>query len=171
MTRKRFFSFFIALIVLTNFYGCNAKNVVEDASENIKQGTESNKSNSIDLVDKVKDTPMNYSKDEFKKDLENKGLKAEKLDTTKPYFSVKSEDYKIVGGSLSVYEYEASEKDKIINDLKTVSDNGTVINGTKISWSKAPHIYNKGRVVVIYDGNNESTLSSLKEILGEPLIG
>lgn len=171
MVKKRIFSFLITLIVLISFCGCNAKNAIEDASENIKQGSENTKSNSTDLIEKIKDTPMDYSKDEFKKDLDNKGLKAEKLDSTKPFFSVKSEDYKIVGGSLSVYQYETSDKDKIISDMKTISDNGTVINGTKISWSKAPHIYKKGRVVVIYDGDNESTLTSLKEILGEPLIG
>jgi hypothetical protein len=173
MIKKGTFSLILAfsLAIMTSLYGCNAKKTIEDASDNIKQGSENTVKNSVDLVEKIKDTSMEYGKEDFKKDLDKKGVKTETSDTTKPYFSVKSEDYKIVGGSLSVYEYDVNGKDKLLKDIGTIAENGTVINGTKISWSKAPHIYKKGRVVVIFDGDDEVTLTSLKDILGEPLIG
>ncbi|MBD7911546.1 MULTISPECIES: hypothetical protein [Clostridium] len=173
MFKERKFALFTIVVLLISllFSGCNAKNTIEDAGKNIKQGTEKVSEDAKDIVSKIKDESMGYSKDELKKELAKKGITLEKQDTTSPYFSVKSEDYKIVGGSLIIYEYNLEDKEKIISDLKTVTENGSVINGTKINWLKAPHIYKKGRVVVIYDGDDEAIKTNLKEILGEPLLG
>ena len=84
--------------------------------------------------------------------------------------SVENDDYTINGDRLSIYEYDESAKSTLEGDLKSITDNGMMINGNKTSWTKAAHIYKKGRLVVIYDGNNESILTTLKEVLGEPLL-
>jgi hypothetical protein len=161
----------IIMSIFLSFYGCNVRNTIEDISGNVNQGTKKISEDAKDIVSKIKDNSMKYSKEDFKNDLKKKGITTEKMDSTRPYFSVPSEDYKILGGSITIYEYKPEDKDKIISDLKTITENGTVINGTKISWLKAPHLYKKGRIVVIYDGDNESILTNLKDLLGNSLLG
>ena len=63
------------------------------------------------------------------------------------------------------------DSEKLMNDLKTITNNGATINGKAITWTAAPHVYKKGRIIVIYDGSNETTLTDLKDILGDPILG
>ena len=89
----------------------------------------------------------------------------------KSYFSAKNTDYIINDEKFSVYQYNKEDKDKLEADLRSVTDNGVKINGATMNWKTAPHIYKKGRVVVIYDGDNETALTEAKEILGSPILG
>lgn len=189
MKKKKLLALVLALSLATSttFIGCN-KNTAENAGDKIKNGAEDvgdaakrgiedvgegikNVGEAgVGLWDKVTDNSMTYNEDDFKKEIEKKGYKLTEIEDSKSLLSVENDDYTINGDRLSIYEYDESAKSTLEGDLKSITDNGMMINGNKTSWTKAAHIYKKGRLVVIYDGNNESILTTLKEVLGEPLL-
>ena len=179
MKKKKLLTLVLALGLATStaFIGCS-KDTVENAGDKIKKrGIEDVGEGIKDvgeagggLWDKVTDDSMTYNEDDFKKEIEKKGYKLTEIEDTKSLLSVENDDYTINGDRLSIYEYDESAKSTLEGDLKSITDNGMMINGNKTSWTKAAHIYKKGRLVVIYDGNNESILTTLKDILGEPLL-
>lgn len=140
------------------------KEGVKDAGENVKDATEN-------VVDRVKDTTMEYDLNTFKKDLENKGIAISDVDKEYSLLSVDNMDFTINGDKVSVYEYGTADSKKLMDDLGTITNNGATINGKEMTWKVAPHIYKKGRIIVIYDGNNETTLAKMKDILGDPILG
>lgn len=144
--------------------GEDVKNSVKDAGEDIKNGTEN-------IIDNVKDTTMTYDEDDFENDLRKNNVKVEDVDGENYLFSVGSDDYLLNGQRISVYEYDSDESQLLNNDIASIADKGNTINGKKVTWNAEPHIYKKGRIVVVYDGNDSSTLTTLKNILGDPILG
>ncbi|MGG7177636.1 hypothetical protein ACQPU1_08595 [Clostridium paraputrificum] len=191
MVRKK-----IVLLVLTLsmtfstiLFGCSAKKTLENTGDMVEEGAnkvgdsvkegvdkvgETAKDvgeSGSDLISKITDTSMEYSRDDFKVALENKGYKLQKVEGSKSIFSVENDEYSINGDRISIYEYGKDDRAKLEGDIKTITENGTMINGSRMNWTSAPHIYKKGRIVVVYDGNNETTLTALKEILGNSILG
>ncbi|WP_294353842.1 hypothetical protein [uncultured Clostridium sp.] len=149
----------------------DVKNGAEDVKEGVKDLGDNVADTTENLVDRVKDTTMDYDLSTFKKDLESKGIAISNMDKNDSLFSVDNEDFTINGDRVSVYEYGSGDSEKLMNDLKTITNNGATINGKAITWTAAPHVYKKGRIIVIYDGSNETTLTDLKDILGDPILG
>lgn len=178
MKNKKILALCVAscLGIASLFMGCNnnAKDDVDKAAEDVKDKVddvgEGVKQETQRLVDKVRDKTMTYSEDDFEKSLKEKGIKVEEIDTEKSFFSVDSDDYLINNQRISVYEYEVTDEDKLNDDLATVGDNGMTINGETVTWQVKPHIYKKGRIVVLYDGNDEATLNTLNDILDSPIL-
>jgi hypothetical protein len=155
-------SLFIVLTLILS--GCNAREEVGKITENVKESGKG-------IVNKVTDTSMEYSNNNFNKELEQKGYKLNEGEMSTTNFSVQSKNYTLNGEKITVYEYDTKDGSTLESDLSRISSDGTTINGTKMEWAKAPHIYKKGRIVVVYDGNSESVLTTLKDLLGAPLIG
>ena len=139
-------------------------NTTEKVAENIKDGGEG-------LVRKVTDTSMEYTNTDFNKALEDKGYNLKESETDTTNLSVQSKNYTLNGETVTVYEYDTNGSSTLESDLGSINSDGTIINGTKMEWANAPHIYKKGRIVVVYDGKNESVLTTLNDLLGSPLIG
>lgn len=150
--------------------GDDVKKGAEGVGDAVKNGVNDIGEAGVGLWDKVKDMSMTYDEDDFKKEIEKKGYKLNKVENSKSLLSVENDDYTINGDKISIYEYDEGAKSTLEGDLRSITDNGMMINGSKVSWTNAAHIYKKGRVIVIYDGNNESVLTALKEVLGEPLL-
>ena len=155
-------SVFIVLTLILS--GCNAREEVGKITENVKESRKG-------IVNKVTDTSMEYSNDNFNEELEQKGYKLNEGETSITNLSVQSKNYTLNGEKITVYEYDTKDVSTLESDLGKINSDATTINGTKMEWVKAPHIYKKGRIVVVYDGNNESVLTTLKDLLGTPLIG
>lgn len=196
MIKKKIIPLLIALGLITSpvLMGCNAKqdmkntgekvedttkNAAEEAGDLAKEGVDK-AGNAIkdvgeagaDLVSKITDKTMDYSEDEFKAEMDKKGYKLQEVEeSSKSPFSVDSDDYTVNGEKISVYEYDRNDSSKLEGDLRTITDNGTMINGARMNWTSAPHIYKRGRMVVVYDGNNSNLLTALQEVLGSPLLG
>lgn len=152
--------------------GEDVKEGVENAGEGIKEGAENIKDGAENLWDKVTDRSMEYSKGDFKNDLEKNNVKPEKVDKEGSIFSVKAEYYAISNGQIvGVYEYNSSDEKLMSDDIGTIRNNGMMINGTEVKWDVAAHVYKKGRIIVIYDGNDADTLTLLSNILGAPILG
>jgi len=160
----------IAFAVL--LIGCGSNETGEDIGKRIEDGAKKTNESAFDLGANITDTNMDYDKDALKTEVEAKGYIAKEiLEVGNSYFSVENIDYIINDEKFSVYQYNKEDKNKLEEDLNSITDNGMKINNVNINWKKAPHIYKKGRLVVIYDGDNEVALTEAKEILGTPILG
>ncbi|OPF51320.1 hypothetical protein BH721_02540 [Clostridium baratii] len=72
-----------------------------------------------------------------------------------------------------VYLYENNKS--MENDSKNLSKDGSKYENGKTSvvvdWSKPPHFYKKGNIIVQYIGEDEKIISDLQSILGEQFAG
>lgn len=167
MFKKKFvpFAFLIGMCLSVFLIGCGTN---ETAEENIGETGRT----SFDIVSNITDTNMSYNIDDLKKEVEAKGYAATKVDEIEnTYFSVENTDYIINDEKFSVYQYNEEDRTKLEDDLRGVTEDGMMINTKTMNWNKSPHIYKKGRVVVLYDGDNETVLTEAKEILGSPILG
>jgi len=174
MIKKRLvpLAFVIGISLSVFLLGCGTKETVDDISKKVEEGAKKTGEATFDLVSKITDTTMDYNIDDLKRDIEAKGYIAKEVqEVGKSYFSVKNTDYIINDEKFSVYQYNKEDKAKLEDDLRSVTDNGMKINGETVNWKISPHIYKKGRVVVIYDGDNETAITEGKEILGPPILG
>ncbi len=182
----------IASIIASSvsFIGCNAankmandtKNAVKEGTNDTKNAIEKGKEDLKNTTEEVKkkfdETETKYTKDQFIKDLKAKGfdpkVSKEENNNSKnknmKIFSVNKEVIKIKGGELSLYEYGPNEKGTLEKDMNSITNSGANINGNPMTWNVKPHFYRKGRVLIVYDGDSKEILTSLKEILGDPII-
>lgn len=175
MIKKKIIPLILAMTISLSvgFVGCGCSNG-KTAGETVKDAAEDTKDEVAKLWDKVTDQKMDYSVEELKQDLDNKGYKLTETDKVKErndFFKVKGKTYEINNGYLSLYEYDSDAAADLEADINTITDNGTKVNGTDVTWNTAAHIYKKGRVVAIYDGDNADVLTALKEVLGAPILG
>jgi hypothetical protein len=80
----------------------------------------------------------------------------------------------VVGGAMYAHEYPSEQalsdfQDSVSPDggsIPTSDGNGTLF----VEWAP-PRFYSKGRLLVLYFGNNRSTLDALDRLLGPPFAG
>jgi hypothetical protein len=80
----------------------------------------------------------------------------------------------VVGGAMYAHEYPSEQalsdfQDSVSPDggsIPTSDGKGTLI----VEWAP-PRFYSKGRLLVLYFGNNRSTLDALDRLLGPPFAG
>jgi hypothetical protein len=72
------------------------------------------------------------------------------------------------GVSASVYEFPTEKA--LDRARSSVTNDGNAIGDTEIFWD-APHFYGQGRLLVLYFGNEQSTLDALTDLLGPPFAG
>ncbi|MDK2562341.1 hypothetical protein QOZ84_02180 [Romboutsia sedimentorum] len=72
-----------------------------------------------------------------------------------------------------IYSYEDNEE--MEKEASTINKDASEINRTdnpiQIEWSKTPHFYKKGKIIVQYIGDDEKIISDLKEIVGDQFAG
>lgn len=186
MVSKKITTVFLALSLAASIclYGCgnqdvnddvqnvgeDIKNTAEDAGDTIKDAADNAKDSSTDLVSKIQDKSMEYNREDLKKDLADKGYKVEESKSNHSLFSVDSIQYSFNGQTISVYQYDKNASEMLENDLRTVTNHADMVNGATVNWSYNPYFFKKGRLVVIYDGNDPKTISTLQDILGTPIF-
>lgn len=113
---------------------------------------------------------QNFGTEEFIEALQAEGVEAQKGDVVEqPFFSVTGSFIEFDGGSVQVFEYDSPET--MESDAKLVAPEGGSIGTSMIHWIETPHFYKKGRVLVIYLGDDAKTLELLERVLGEQFAG
>lgn len=166
--------------ILSSFYlfsGCTQKEMndaaneigstVEDGLDKARTGVE----DTMDWFTNINFEDMAYNSSDLKASLESKGKTVEVTPMEKGYFTAPRQNFKVDLGEFHVYEYPSDQKENLISDIRKITDNGMLINGEKITWAKTPNFYKKGRIIVLYDGDNKDMLLLLESILGAPFIG
>ncbi|HWP78395.1 MAG: hypothetical protein AB1299_05910 [Thermoproteota archaeon] len=84
-------------------------------------------------------------------------------------FSTTTKVISVGGADVQVYEFH-SESDAGTASL-TVSEDGTEIGTSIIQWIDVPHFYTKGKIIVLYVGQNPEITNLLESLLGTQFAG
>ncbi|QLH09535.1 hypothetical protein [Candidatus Nitrosotenuis sp. DW1] len=84
-------------------------------------------------------------------------------------FSVPTQVISVGGADVQVFEFQ-SESDAQASSL-TVSEDGTEIGTSIIRWIDTPHFYTKGKLIVLYVGQNPEMTNLLESLLGTQFAG
>lgn len=102
--------------------------------------------------------------------LREKGVEPEMGDAVEQVFlSVIGNFVTFDGESIQVFEYDSAET--MESDALLVSPDGGAIGTSMVAWVATPHFYKKGRILVLYVGDNAQTLELLESILGTQFAG
>jgi hypothetical protein len=91
---------------------------------------------------------------------------AEGEQVEQPFFSVKGRILLVNGIAVQVFEY--TDEAAANSDASEVAPDGSAIGTTIVSWIDTPHFYKNGKLIVLYVGNDQNTLSLLENALGKP---
>ena len=113
---------------------------------------------------------QDFGIEEFMTALREKGVEPEKGDSVEQaFFSVIGSFVNFGEESVQVFEYDSAET--MESDAVLVSPDGGSIGTSMVTWIGTPHFYNKGRILVLYLGDNTETLSLLEDVLGTQFAG
>lgn len=111
-----------------------------------------------------------YGTAEFLEELHEKGAEAESGEQVEqPFFSVRGTTIDLNGESVQVFEYDSAET--MESDAVLVDADGGSIGTSMVNWMATPHFYKKGRILVLYVGDNTETLGILENVLGAQFAG
>lgn len=111
-----------------------------------------------------------YGTAEFLEELREKGAEAQSGESVEQaFFSVIGTMINLNGESVQVFEYDSAET--MESDAVLVDADGGSIGTSMVSWVAAPHFYKKGRILVLYVGDNAETLGLLESVLGAQFAG
>lgn len=77
----------------------------------------------------------------------------------------------IMANDTKIRTYEFDSQEDAVSELRNISETGSRIGRRYISWAKYPHIYQSGRLIVIYAGSGIKTQFNLRNILGKQIAG
>jgi len=68
-----------------------------------------------------------------------------------------------------VFEYKTVEDMEA--DASKVAPDGGSVGTSMVNWIMPPHFFKSGRIIVLYLGDNKTTLGLLEEIMGKQFAG
>lgn len=86
-----------------------------------------------------------------------------------PFFTVSGRILKLNNEAIQVFEY--SNLATAESQAKRVSADGKTIGNSKPSWMSTPHFFKSQKVIVIYVGDDQTTLRILQAELGNQFAG
>jgi hypothetical protein len=86
-----------------------------------------------------------------------------------PFLSVDGKQWSADDQPLQVYEY--SDAVAAMRDTTNISNSGTKIGTTDVTWGDTPHFYQAGSLIILYVGHDTHLLSVLNDILGPQFAG
>ena len=111
-----------------------------------------------------------FGAEEFMDALRAKGVEAETGDSLEQaFFSVIGNFVNFDGESVQVFEYDSAET--MESDAVLVASDGGSIGTSMVTLVATPHFYKKGRILVLYIGDNAETLELLESVLGPQFAG
>lgn len=88
---------------------------------------------------------------------------------SQPFFSVNGQVITVNGGHVQVFEYKTPAAARAA--AATVSLDGSSVGTTIITWVDTPHFYQKGKLIVLYVGNDAGVIDALEAALGPQFAG
>ena len=88
---------------------------------------------------------------------------------TQDFFSPEGTIIKVNGQDVQVFEYESAEA--MESEASQVAPDGGSVGTSMMMWMDAPHFYKAGRILVLYIGSDEPTLTLLQSVLGAQFAG
>lgn len=102
--------------------------------------------------------------------LQVSGAKVEVTDTVyQDFFSPEGSLMQVDGMDIQVFEYETAEA--MESEALQVASDGSSVGTSMMMWMDAPHFFKSGRIIVLYVGSDENTLTLLKKTIGSQFAG
>lgn len=96
------------------------------------------------------------------------GVQAEPAGTIdQDFFSVEGRLIEVGGESVQVFEYSDEESRRA--DSEVISEDGSSVGTTMITWIDTPHFWAQGELIVLYVGSNTEVVNVLNRVLGDPI--
>jgi hypothetical protein len=86
-----------------------------------------------------------------------------------PFFSVPGRFVRVKGEDVQVFEYPDEARARAASN--GVSQDGGTVGGSAVMWAGPPHFFRRGRLIVLYVGEDPSVLSPLQRVLGPQFAG
>lgn len=86
-----------------------------------------------------------------------------------PFFSVPGRELNVDGNTIQVFEYKTAARAEA--DSRKISEDGSPIGTTMITWVGPPHFFKSGRLIVLYIGENTALINALGNALGRQFAG
>jgi hypothetical protein len=102
-----------------------------------------------------------------------RGLGADVLiegtEVDQPFFSITGQMIRVRGEDVQVFEFSGAEAaDK---EAAPISPDGMTVGTSKIHWIGNPHFFKKGKLIVLYVGDNPRVLADLTHAIGPQFAG
>ncbi len=98
------------------------------------------------------------------------GLRVEPAgEASQPFFSAKGRAIKVDQSEIQAFEYPDEAEAQA--EAARVSPDGLSVGTSKITWIGPPHFFKKGRLIVLYVGNEAGVIDALKAALGPQFAG
>ena len=90
-------------------------------------------------------------------------------DVSQPFFTVVGQVIGANDQDIQVFEYA----DKAAADVEAelVAPDGSSVGTTMVTWVGSPHFYSAGRLIVLYVGDDSTTIDLLESVLGPQFAG
>lgn len=86
-----------------------------------------------------------------------------------PFLSVPGQIVQVNGADVQVFEYASAEDMGL--EASQVSDDGSPIGTSTITWIAPPHLYRSGRLLVLYVGDDQAVIDLLESVAGPQFAG
>jgi hypothetical protein len=82
-----------------------------------------------------------------------------------PFFDVAARVLTVNGEDIQVFEFADVQTRQTAED--TISAGGSMIGTSQITWVDIPNFWSRGRILVLYIGQNEEIIDLLDEVIGQ----
>jgi hypothetical protein len=82
-----------------------------------------------------------------------------------PFFDVAARVLTVNGEDIQVFEFADVQTRQTAED--TITAGGSVIGTSQITWVDIPNFWSRGRILVLYIGQNEELIDLLDEVIGQ----
>lgn len=114
----------------------------------------------------INQQPHEFDSISFDGALHAQKIKVELLGlVNQPFFSVAGQRMLVDGEEIQVFEYQDGTMARL--EAATIAPDGSMIGTTTINWIATPHFYQKGKLLVVYIGDNAATQAILSSFLEE----
>ena len=86
-----------------------------------------------------------------------------------PFFSIRGGMIKVHTEDVEVFQYVTAAA--VDAEAAPISHDGMTVGIRKIHWIGSPHFFKKGKLRVLYVGDNGKVLGSLEAVLGQQFAG
>lgn len=114
----------------------------------------------------------NYGYTNLVNDLRANGAQVESAgEVSQPFFSVKGKIINVTGKDLQVQVFAYVNAAAANSEASEVASDGSSIGKSHPFWNAPPHFYKKGKIIVLYVGDNKTVMKVLETVLGKQFAG
>jgi hypothetical protein len=90
-------------------------------------------------------------------------------DISQPFFTVEGRVIQVNSQDVQVFEY--ADEAAAAAEAELVAPDGSSVGTSMVSWMDSPHFYKAGRLIVLYVGDDATTIDLLEMVLGPQFAG